>query len=1053
MPSRAASLLAYLVLHPESAHLRQRLAFLLWPDSTEAQARTNLRHVLHDLRHALPDADRFLDATGRALRWRTDAPYWLDVDAFTEALTRADAEDGATAVAALHEAVSCYTGDLLDGCYDDWVLGEREGLRTRFLEALERLAALLEERGEYAEAIGHVDRLLRDDPLREAAYRRLMRLHAARGDQARALRVYHTCATILEQELGVEPSSATREAYEALLWRQTVDTGEPQERARGGGVPLVGRVGEWGRLTTLWRAAESGRSHVVLVSGEPGIGKTRLVEELRSWCEQRGAIAVEARSYAAEGALAYGPLVAWLRAEPIRARLARLDRGDRSELARLLPELLAEQPDLARPESLPELDLRQRLFDAAARALLASGGPCLFVADDVQWSDRETLHFLHYLLRSTPDAPLLVAATARHEELDRDHPLHDLRAGMQALDRWTEIALARFTVEETAALAERISEQPLPRPALDRLHRETEGNPLFVVEAVRAGWTSDDAGQRWLSPKLQAAIEFRLGQLSEPTQEVVAAAATIGREFTAELLAAASELHEDAVVRSLDELWRRRIIRERGVTAYDFSHDKIREVAYLPLSPPRRKGYHLRIAHALEQSPIRNREAMSGQIAVHYEQAGAFEPASLWYGRAAEAAQQLHAYGEAVRLLTRALDLLRALPETPERRRRELMLLPSLAAPLAWLDGWASPRLAAVQQRALDLARSLDVEPAPSLLHSLAIASLSRRDFAAARELGERVRDRGVRDADDMLLVEADYVLGIAAFWQGELAAARRHFESAVDRYRPEHRRAHLLRFGLDPKVICLSRLGNTLWFLGHTDAAVAAAEAALGLADETGHPFSRTVALVFANMLALEMRDAEGYRAHAAQLAAAQDTHGTRPTRLSNEAVAGYLDVLDGRQEIGLARIQRALDDTSEADHAPGMRAHLGRLLLEACAVAGDARRGLAAADRALATAGADRLWEAETRRLRAEFLTQLDGRAAEVEAELARALAVASRQGARAFELRVATSLLAFRLGQGQDRGIGEARDRLTAIVAEFPEPHDTYDLRAAMLHLGRV
>src|SRR5215207_1120182 len=164
--ARAESLLAFLALHREAPQQRQRLAFLLWPDSTEAQARTNLRHLLHTLRRALPDLDRFLDITPRTLGWRADTPYWLDVAAFDEAMARAEA-GGTAERAALEVAVARYTGDLLDGCYDEWILDERGRLRGRYLDALARLAALLEASDDHAQAIRYADRLLRLDPLSE----------------------------------------------------------------------------------------------------------------------------------------------------------------------------------------------------------------------------------------------------------------------------------------------------------------------------------------------------------------------------------------------------------------------------------------------------------------------------------------------------------------------------------------------------------------------------------------------------------------------------------------------------------------------------------------------------------------------------------------------------------------------------------------------------------------------------------------------------------------------------------------------------------------------
>jgi DNA-binding SARP family transcriptional activator len=340
--ARGESLLAYLLLHRDAPQQRQHLAFTLWPDSTESQARTNLRDVLHNLRRALPDADRFIDARPRTLQLGRDAPVWLDVAAFEQAV-----EEGR-----LEDAVETYRGELLEGNYDEWLLEERERLAQLHREALERLVEQLDEQGRLAEAIGYAERLLREDPLREATYRRLIALYDAAGDRARALRIYHACATTLVRELGVEPSAATRAAYEALLETAAEPPGEgaPLLPSRA---PLVGRRAERAQLAELWRRAEGGRAQLVLVTGEAGIGKSRLVEELRSWCVHRGAGTAESRSYAAEGEMAYGTLVAWLRCGPFRTALRRLEPAHLTELARLLPELQSEVPGVGAPVPFP----------------------------------------------------------------------------------------------------------------------------------------------------------------------------------------------------------------------------------------------------------------------------------------------------------------------------------------------------------------------------------------------------------------------------------------------------------------------------------------------------------------------------------------------------------------------------------------------------------------------------------------------------------------------------------------------------------------------------
>jgi DNA-binding SARP family transcriptional activator len=1020
--ARAESLLAYLLLNRDAPLSREHLAFKLWPDSTEPQARTNLRHVLHNLKRALPDTDRFLDVRARTVQWRPDAPAWLDTNEFDAALTRAEDHERAgahaDAVVSLREAVSLYRGDLLESCYDDWIASTRAYYRRRFLSVLERLATLLIERADYAAAIPHVERLLGLDPLREDAYRQLMRLHDARGDRALAVRAYQTCVATLEREVGAKPSQATREAYEALVrggaHQHGASSVEPTQRSDAPATPpLIGRAAEWTRLTSLWRSVESGHAAFLLVTGEAGVGKTRLVEELHAWAANRGAIVAEARSYSAEGELAYAPLVAWLRTPAVEKSALRLDPERLLAIARLLPELRSRVPTRWQPQQLTENEHRHRLFDAAAAALLSAGAPLLLFADDVQWCDHETLRFLHYLTRRAANAPLLVAATVRSEEMDRSPALGELIAGLRTRGLLDEIGLDRLTRDATADLAARLGVRLRSPEDADALYRATEGNALFVIEAVRAGWQRGASAGDTLTPRVQAVIASRLGQLSDTARELVDVAATLGRDFTTDLLVATADAREDEVARALDELWRARLVREHGDGVYDFSHDKIREVASLALSPPRRRQLHVHAAHALKQLRGADPAAVSGQIAGHYDRAGVTDEAVTWYEMAAEASQQRYASREAVRLLTRALELLRTTTVTPEAHARMLAIQTAMLTPVTSVYGYSSRELSEVQQRAADLARDLRVDPPPQLVRSIAVSSLSRDDFDSARRCGEQLLQRGRADADDTLVVEGEYVLGIAAFWNGELASARRHFETAVATYRPDRRRAHLLRYWLDPQVVCLSRLGNTLWLLGDERAALRARDDALALAEQIGHEDSQRTALVFATLLALDMRDLAGVRAYTAALEAGQTDHEARPTRMATETFRAFVRVLDGAIEPGLARLRAALQELSEGGHAPGQRGVTARLLMDAYEAIDDDRGRLEAADQLLAMGGASVLWEAEAHRARAESLAKLGGQSKDVIAAFERAIAVARRQGARAFEVHAAQSLARYSAG----------------------------------------
>lgn len=281
--------------------------------------------------------------------------------------------------------------------------------------------------------------------------------------------------------MGVEPGQATTAAYAAVLDSPrdtTVVSRRPPVRARPG---LVGREEEWQQLVAAWGAAEHGPPSVVLVTGEPEIGKTRLVDELRAWCTRADAAVGEARSYATEGDLGYGVVASWLRSPDVEAGLRQLPPNERAELARLLPELGSPAP----VQGADDAGRRRRLFDAATLALMGTGQPTLLIADDCQWSDQVSQEFIHYLVRQRIEVPLLVVLTARREELDMGHPVALLRDALVVLDRLSEVRLERLSREATGELGSQLTGSRLDERAIETLFAETEGNPLFVVETVR----------------------------------------------------------------------------------------------------------------------------------------------------------------------------------------------------------------------------------------------------------------------------------------------------------------------------------------------------------------------------------------------------------------------------------------------------------------------------------------------------------------------------------------------------------------------------------------
>src|SRR3989440_2789572 len=752
---RLQSLLTYLVLHRDAPQQRQHLAFLFWPDTTEAQARNNLRQLLHQLRQAFPAMEHFLSADTHMMHWHPVTPFHLDVAAFEQALTLADAasrrNDQHTLQAALEQADSLYRGELLPGCYDEWILPERERLRQRHLQALEQLLRLFEVQGDNVTAIRYAQRLIGLDPLSEDLYRRLMRLFALNNDRASALHVYHTCATTLQRELGVDPDAATREAYERLMQHETpVIAARAQQTLLAATPTLIGRKREWEALHEAWHAASAGEPRFVLVTGEAGIGKSRLAEEFLLWASQQGAVTAKARSYAAEGQLSLAPVTDWLRSDGLRSKLRQLDEVWLTEVVRLLPELLAEQPALPHYESVTEYGQRQRFFEALARAILVAPQPLLLLLDDLQWCDQETLAWLHFLLRFDPLARLLVVGCARGEELPPHHALRTFLLHLRTTTSVTDIPLQPLDAAETAKLASQVANRELDLDEGLHMFHETGGYPLFVVEMVRADLGRESASPpeaerlhrqaplddaRTLPPRVHAVLVGRLLQLSASAREFVELAATIGREFTLDLLSTAGNADADSAVRALDELWHKRIVREHGANSYDFTHDKLREVAYGEISAPQRRMLHRRVAQALEALHAEDLDPVSGQIASHYERAGMIEQALPYYQRAAAVAQCVYANEDAISLLSRGLELLELLPAGSKRDKRELSLQLALAPIYRVTKGWTAPELERVLDRALALCDTVgdDAQRAQTLygLQSLYVvqARLERVDM------------------------------------------------------------------------------------------------------------------------------------------------------------------------------------------------------------------------------------------------------------------------------------------------------------------------------------
>jgi DNA-binding SARP family transcriptional activator len=731
---RARALLGYLAVQGR-AQPRQRLCDLLWDGPDDP--RGALRWSLAKLRPIVEGS-----AGGRGLLAEGDAvalvlgPEELDLAAVRAAtdggLERAD-------LAALRSAAARFRGELLEGleapgCYrfEEWAASERAAARRLRLALLDALVARCADDPE--EALVQARARVAADPLSEAGHVAVLRLLGRLGRTREGLEQYETCRQILASGLGARPSAELERARLALTAsRPGAATPEAERRAAtpasvpaarapppitandslGGpnaGLAFVGRAAEREVLARIVADVTSGHHRVLLVTGEPGMGKSRLLEELSRTFRAAGGRVARGRAYEAE---MLRPYAAWL--DALRdAPLSGLDEIQRAELAPLLPEL--GPPGPATDEN--------RLFEAVARALaaMASEAPLALLLDDVQWLDERSAALLHFVHRFLRDRPVLLACAARPPELaDNPGALRVARALSRA-EEVTRLELGPLGPEEIAVLAESLGADLDPA----RVYRESEGNPLLALEVVRALRAGNDP-----SRSLDALLAERLEALPARAREVLPWAAVLGRSFQAERLARVVGCPAAELLSAIDELERRGVLRPGGA-GYDFTHDLVRRAAYRALSAPRRQLLHREVARTLALLPDPD-GVLAGEVAHHAALGDDAELAAQASVIAGARAARIFACAEARGLVERGLGFAQRLPEQP-RLSLSLALLRVAVDASRTLGGDPGlvPRLEALIEEAR--ARGLAAEEAAG--HGILVnAHYANRDNQHAAEL------------------------------------------------------------------------------------------------------------------------------------------------------------------------------------------------------------------------------------------------------------------------------------------------------------------------------
>ncbi|MBI5959506.1 MAG: AAA family ATPase [Chloroflexi bacterium] len=783
LPPQPAAFCSFLVLNRQRRITREEVQTAFWPDAAPARSQERLRRTLYLLRRAVEPHTYLVASEGAELAIAPEANLWVDYEAFETLLLNAYRRDPPIRQP-LEEAVALYTDDLLKDIYADWVLLEREHARQRFLTALRQLIGVCRTENDWAAVIRYAHRLIEYDPFQEVAHRALMTAYASTGDRSAALRQYQQCVQILRDDMGADPLPETTQLYEDIRQGRGVTSVEIVPAAAKPDpvmtdlrtLPLVGRDHELGEIAAEWRICRSGNSRLVLVTGPAGMGKTRLVAEAIARLPGTGVTVITGNCYAMEAGTPY-QLIADLMRKAAGLVWDQLSPAVRSDLLPLVPALLTDDRSEAGNRSPVTLDNNIRLQEAVTqviRQLAAQGEGLWLVSEDLHWADPASLACLNHALRRCSDLPLMVLATLRDEEVSFDSPLMDWpTSSVHAPAPTTLIQLPPLEREQLDHLLEPFIEQDTS-PLAALVYSETAGNPLFIVETLRAliqqGVLYSEPGKGWrvrsdglsqsrdlpVSDVVLRLIRGRIRRLSRAAQEVLTVAAVIEHDIDERLLRLLVDPSLSLDL-ALDEILHAFVVAETAPGLYQFTHIKVREVLYADISTPRRRFLHRRIAEILAQQGKNERLADISRLAYHHTQAREWTLALLHGWRAALTAWDAGALAEAHRYAEVAQNILdqyqpeldpAALPESLAAIRFDLLALRAEFRRRAATAGLYYPP---------DLLDEISIL-LPQLDHSRqaraslqqAVHSLGKGDLAAARETAgrgrtfyARVQDRG----------------------------------------------------------------------------------------------------------------------------------------------------------------------------------------------------------------------------------------------------------------------------------------------------------------------
>lgn len=842
------------------------------------------------------------------------------------------------------------------------------------------------------------------------------------------------------------------------------------ERAIAAGLtPFVSREAELQLLLDKSSEGRDGPGQIIFLTGEAGIGKSRLIRMLRERTTGETVIDLTVRCSQYHQDSALYPLIDFLhrllRFESSESSEAKLDKLERAldsfglslgDAVPLFAELLSLPNDRYPGLSITPQRRKQKTFDAILAWLfkLAEQTPTRLIVEDVHWADPSSLELLGLLVDKIAHTRLFVALAFRSGFI----PPWNIHSHV------TNIALTPLPRQATEQMVLHVAGGKLPASLVREIVEKTEGVPLFVEELTRMVLESGilhktDTGYELTSSPpflaipstLYESLMARLDRLGT-AKEVAQVAAVLGKECSYELLRAVSEFQETKLTGALNQLVDAELFDPPLTSSrnnYRFRHALIRDAAYESLLKRKRREYHRKTAEVLQERFTETAEAQPELLAHHFSEAGLIAEAVPYWMKAGQRAIERSADQEAIRHLTRGLELLNLLPESPERFRDELRLQICLGTALIATKGFSSPDVERVYSRARQLCQQAGEAPQLfPVLSGLWMFYTSRGEHIAARNLAEQCLRIAQNVGETGLFVHAHQILGVGFITTGDFVKANEHLDQALHQYDAREHSSLVYTYGQDPAAFVLTLISWPLWFLGYPDRAQRRCREAETLAQQLNHPYTSLTVAAFGTWLYHFIRNPRAVEALASQAISISTDHGFVFYRPYGLIMRGWALVERGQVLDGIEQMRAGLDEY-RVTGGGSIKPSFLSLLADAYGRMGQFKQALNVLAEAqdVADENEERWWQSELYRIKGELiLGQRDGhtasRESEVEAEkwFHQALGVATAQQAKSLELRAAMSLCKLWIPQSRH---SEAHQLLGSALGTFEEGFETPDL----------